>query len=174
MGASVPAVSAAAPAATYVPPAQAAYNPYGGFWIRVVATLLDGVIISAIATPLAFVFLLPSIIKIVRAGEASQDPPPEALGAIFLVIPLIFAAMWLYESLMTSSSWQGTVGKRVLHLKVTDVVGNKISFGRATGRFFAKLISQTLLSSLVYIVVAFTERKQGLHDMIAGTLVMKY
>jgi uncharacterized RDD family membrane protein YckC len=177
LGASVTAVSAvpaAAPAAAYVPPAPAVYNPYGGFWLRVVANIIDGAIVGVVAVPLVLILLFPSIIKIVHAAEANQDPPFEALGGIFLMIPLIVGGQWLYEALMTSSSWQGTLGKRILRMKVTDQAGNRISFGRATGRFFLKIISQMLMTNLVFIVVAFTERKQGLHDMIAGTLVMKY
>ncbi len=167
LNAGVPAAALAAPAA------PAAYSPYGGFWIRVAAYLLDNIIVGAVTAPLILIFLLPSIIKIIQAAEANQEPPPELFGAFFLVIPLIFVVQWLYEALMTSSSWQGTVGKRVLRLKVTDMAGNRISFGRATGRFFSKIISRTVMY-IGYIMVAFTERKQGLHDMIAGTLVMKY
>ena len=95
------------------------------------------------------------------------------LGALSTFIILVFVGYWLYEALLTSSSWQGTVGKRVLRLKVTDEAGNRIGFGRATGRFFAKLLSQFILW-IGFIMVAFTERKRGLHDMMAGTLVMKY
>lgn len=175
MGVSVPAVAAAAaPVVASAPPTAAApYSPYGGFWIRVAAYLLDNIIISAVTTPLVLIFLLPSIIKISHAAETNQEPPLELFGAIFLVVPLIVAGQWLYEALLTSSSWQGTVGKRVLRLKVTDMAGNRISFGRATGRFFSKIVSRMLMY-VGYIMVAFSERKQGLHDMIAGTLVMKY
>ena len=175
MSVGAPAVTTATPAAAYAPPAAAApYSPYGGFWIRVGAYLLDGVIIGAVTVPLALIFLLPSIIKIIHAAQENQQPSPELFGAFFVMIPLVLLGVWLYDALLTSSSWQGTIGKRVLRLKVTDLAGNKVSFGRATGRFFAKLISRALLTMFVYLVVAFSERKQGLHDMIAGTLVMKY
>jgi uncharacterized RDD family membrane protein YckC len=92
---------------------------------------------------------------------------------IFIVIFAVFAVIlqWLYYSLMESSSKQGTVGKMVLNLKVVDLVGNKISFGRATGRFFGKFLSGLLLN-IGYIMAAFTERKQALHDMLAGCLVI--
>lgn len=70
-------------------------------------------------------------------------------------------------------SWQGTLGKRILSLKVTDEAGNRISFGRATGRFFAKILS-SMFCCIGFIMIGFTERKRGLHDMIAGTLVMRY
>src|SRR5215471_4099691 len=82
MSVGAPAVATAAPAAVYPPPAVAApYSPYGGFWIRVGAYLLDGVIIGAVTVPLALIFLLPSIIKIIHAAEESQQPPPEMFAA---------------------------------------------------------------------------------------------
>ena len=82
------------------------------------------------------------------------------------------AASWLYGALMESSPYQATLGKMALGMKVTDLYGNRISFARATGRHFAKYISMITLC-IGFIMVGFTERKQGLHDMIAGTLVLK-
>jgi uncharacterized RDD family membrane protein YckC len=73
---------------------------------------------------------------------------------------------------LESSSMQATLGKMALGLKVTDLNGKQISFGKATGRYFAKIISAIILL-IGFIMVAFTEKKQGLHDMIAGTLVVK-
>jgi uncharacterized RDD family membrane protein YckC len=123
---------------------------------------------------LGIIFLLPSILRIIHAAQVNEEPSIEWFGPFFIIVPLILLGVWLYDACLTSSSWQGTVGKRVLRLKVTDLAGNKISFARATGRFFAKLLFRIVLTSLVYLVVAFTERKQGLHDLVAGTLVMKY
>jgi uncharacterized RDD family membrane protein YckC len=79
---------------------------------------------------------------------------------------------WLYYSLLESSAWQGTLGKKALGLEVTDLDGNRISFGRATGRFFAKIISAIILG-IGYIMAGFTEKKQALHDILAGTLVIR-
>jgi uncharacterized RDD family membrane protein YckC len=73
---------------------------------------------------------------------------------------------------MESSSKQATLGKMALALKVTDLQGRRISFARATGRHFAKIISGMILL-IGYIMAGFTERKQALHDMIAGTLVIR-
>ena len=67
---------------------------------------------------------------------------------------------------MEGSSHQATVGKIALGIQVTDLAGDRLSFGRALGRNLAKLISAIILA-------AFTERKQALHDMIAGALVVK-
>ena len=79
---------------------------------------------------------------------------------------------WLYYALLESSAWQATLGKKALGLEVTDMQGARISFGRATGRFFAKIISSIILC-IGFIMIGFTEKKQGLHDMIAGTLVIR-
>ncbi len=90
---------------------------------------------------------------------------------MFLI--LVFVGYWLYEALLTASSWQGTIGKRILRLKVTDEAGNRISFGRSTGRFFAKILSYVTLW-IGFIMVAFTDKKRGLHDILAGTVVTRY
>jgi uncharacterized RDD family membrane protein YckC len=55
---------------------------------------------------------------------------------------------------------------------VTDLAGRRISFGRATGRFFAKYISATILM-IGFVMAGFTEKKQALHDILAGTLVIR-
>lgn len=161
--------SAAAPGYT----AAQAPQPYAGFWIRVVAYILDGIILGAVFVPILLIFCLPIIMKAARSGDLDQGPPPELLAMIFTLIPFIWALHWLYEALLTSSRWQGTIGKRILRLKVTDDFGNKISFARSTGRFFAKILSGMVMN-VGFIMVAFMERKRGLHDIICGTQVLRY
>jgi uncharacterized RDD family membrane protein YckC len=73
---------------------------------------------------------------------------------------------------MESSSWQATLGKKALGMEVTDMEGRRIGFGRATGRTFGKIISAFILY-IGFLMAAFTEKKQALHDMIAGCLVIK-
>ena len=145
---------------------------YGGFWIRFLAYLLDGVILNVLFVPIFIIFLLPTFLKAINQVNA-EEPPTELFGAILLMIPVLYTVLWLYDALTTSSSWQGTVGKKVLRLKVTDEAGNRISFARATGRFFGKLLSGMIMN-VGFFMIAFTDRKQGLHDMIAGTLVTRY
>ena len=79
---------------------------------------------------------------------------------------------WLYEAVMTSSYRQGTFGKMAFGIKVTDMNGNRLSFGRASARHFAKYLSN-ITCLIGYLVALFTERKQALHDLIAGTVVLK-
>jgi uncharacterized RDD family membrane protein YckC len=174
---------AAAPARAYSAAPPVAYvaapaSPYGGFWIRLLAYLIDHIILSAIAAPLFFIMVLPAIIRIAREAEQNQEPPsPELiitiLSSVFVYIALAFVGQWLYEALLTSSSWQGTIGKRVLRLKVVDEAGNRIGFGRATGRFFAKILS-SMFFCIGFIMIGLTERKTGLHDLLAGTRVLRY
>jgi uncharacterized RDD family membrane protein YckC len=165
--------AAAAPALAYAPPV-ATGPEYGGFWLRVVAMLLDGVVLSVVITPIIFLVMFPAVKQAVDdAQRGSQDPPMELFARMFAVIPLIYLVNWLYDSLLTCSSWQGTVGKRVLRLKVIDQAGNRVSFGRATGRSLSKIFLSGILY-VGYIMVAFTDRKQGLHDMIAATYVVRY
>jgi uncharacterized RDD family membrane protein YckC len=171
---------AAAPARAYAPAPPVAYAPpsiYGGFWIRFLAHLIDHIILGAVAAPLFFIMVLPSIIRIAHEAERNQEAPsPELIvtivSSVFVYIALAFVGQWLYEALLTSSSWQATIGKRVLHLKVVDEAGNRIGFGRATGRFFAKILS-SMFFCIGFIMIGFTERKTGLHDMLAGTRVLR-
>jgi uncharacterized RDD family membrane protein YckC len=172
---------AAAPARAYAAAPPVAYAPpsiYGGFWIRFLAHFIDHLILGAVAAPLFFVMVLPAIVRIAHEAEQNQEPPsPELivtiLSSVFVYIALAFVGQWLYEALLTSSSWQGTIGKRVLRLKVVDEAGNRIGFGRATGRFFAKILS-SMFFCIGFIMIGLTERKTGLHDMLAGTNVLRY
>ncbi len=139
------------------------------------ATLIDSALLNIVMWPIVMIF---SSMGFLGAGTASRNPEDAfaalavLAGLAFVLVPLMFAATWLYEAFMTSSSWQGTVGKHILGLKVTDDNGNRIGFGRATARYFSKFIS-SMCFCIGYIMVAFTDKKKGLHDMIAGTLVMK-
>jgi uncharacterized RDD family membrane protein YckC len=118
---------------------------YAGFWRRLGAWFVD------------FLILIIPAILLSRIGGA---------GSL-----LVFLGEWVYFAYQESSEAQATFGKRALGIIVTDEAGNRISFGRATGRYFAKIIS-ALIILIGFIMIAFTRKKQGLHDMIAGTLVV--
>lgn len=150
----------------------------GGFWIRVVAYLIDQLLFTVAVLPFFLVLIFPSFSRLIRESEANQQQPgPEVvftiLGSMGLFFVIAFCGSWLYEALLTSSSWQGTVGKRIMRLKVTDDFGNKLSFGRSTARFFAKILSGWVMY-VGFIMVAFMERKRGLHDVICNTQVLHY
>ena len=132
---------------------------YAGFWIRVGAYFIDVIILIIGNFAIYALFGLSFI-------DSTQDP---SYGLADL---LSFIAGLAYFVGFNSSAMQGTPGKRALGLIVTDAQGNRISVLRALGRYFAKILSGIILL-IGYIMVAFTERKQGLHDMIAGTLVLR-
>jgi uncharacterized RDD family membrane protein YckC len=139
---------------------------YGGFWIRVVAAIIDSIIVGPVAVLFLVFFGGLSLAGIMHGVH------PLGLAVLGAARLVFFFGSWLYEALMESSSYQATLGKMALGLKVTDLYGNRISFGRATGRHFAKWLS-LFVFCIGYIMVGFTERKQGLHDLLAGTLVRR-
>ncbi|HEV2696493.1 MAG TPA: RDD family protein [Terriglobales bacterium] len=142
---------------------------YGGFWIRFVAVVIDAIIVNVVVWPVAGMLGL----AIGLAGGAISMPTIGVhLVNIIVVWTLSTLASWLYEAMMESSSKQATLGKMALGLKVTDLEGRRISFARASGRHFSKIISGAILA-IGFIMAGLTERKQALHDMIAGTLVRR-
>ena len=96
---------------------------------------------------------------------------PSGIIGIFLPIAGPLLGIWLYYALMESGSWQATVGKRAFGIKVTDEHGQRITFGRATGRYFGQILSSMILC-VGYMMAGWTGRKQGLHDLMAGTFVV--
>jgi len=159
------------PAPVGYPVAQAGVG-YGGFWIRVVAAIIDFLVVRVVLFPFKALFGLGGLAAGGFGGfHRGLSLPYLIFGGGVLAI-LTIGASWLYEAFMESSSYQATLGKMAFGMKVTDLYGNRISFARATGRHFAKIISGMILG-IGFIMVGFTERKQGLHDMIAGTLVWR-
>lgn len=102
---------------------------------------------------------------------ASEALAAAAVGATFIIIIVMMIAVWLYFALMESSGKGATLGKRALGIKVTGLNGNRISFGKATGRFFGKMIFGVILY-IGFIMAGFTEKKQALQDIVAGCLVV--
>jgi len=103
---------------------------------------------------------------------AINDDPDAFMARLLPLYGSVFVLYWLYFALMDSSSTQGTLGKMAVGIKVCDMNGQRLSFGHATGRYFAKILSGLTLM-VGYVMVAFTEKKQGLHDMVASTLVVR-
>jgi len=135
---------------------------YGGFLERFAAAFIDGII----TTGLGFVVGLFFGIVMVIGGQQDQS----ILEVVGNLIGMVIG--WLYYAIMESSSKQATLGKMALGMKVTDLNGNRIGFGRATGRYFAKTLSFLLLG-IGFLMVLFTEKKQGLHDILAGCVIVK-
>ena len=153
---------------------------YAGFWKRFAAYCIDAIILGVAA----WLLLLP-ILGVIGLGmadsmdlqsgemseEATQGMIATFIGAYFSFLAVLTIASWLYFALMESSAKQATLGKMALSIIVTDVNGNRLTFGRATGRYFGKIISGLILY-IGFLMAAFTEKKQALHDIIAGSLVV--
>lgn len=144
---------------------------YAGFWRRFLAVYIDGVVIGSAM----YVIILPFLFMTMAAGRGfSEMPSPAAtafmgvMGLLWLIMALIIP--WIYEAAMISSSKQATLGKRAVGIVVTDLEGNRITFGKATGRYFGKYLSSLILL-IGFIMAAFTEKKQALHDIMAGCLL---
>ena len=140
---------------------------YAGFWVRVLAYLIDFVILLFAQFTILSLFGESSIgsAGAMNYGvNASTDDP--LLSLILLIIAIGYFVAF------ESSATQATPGKMALGLIVTDMDGRRISVLRALGRYFAKFLSGLILF-IGYIMVAFTDRKQGLHDLLASTLVVK-
>jgi uncharacterized RDD family membrane protein YckC len=165
----------APPQSPVVPATSAAYGGslaqvrYGGFWIRFVAFIIDALVVGIFVWPISAMIALA-----IGVAGGVVAMPTIGVHLVWGIVGFAFSvcANWIYEAAMESSSKQATLGKMALGLKVTDLEGRRISFARATGRYFAKLLSLMILL-VGYIMAGFTERKQALHDMIAGTLVQR-
>ena len=123
---------------------------YAGFWIRAAAYIVDLVILFLIGLCSTFF--------------TGEDSPAHLLVS--------FLIAWGYTAGLTSSHFQGTLGKKVLGLKVVDLNGSRISFAHESGRWLAEILSFIILG-IGYLMIAFNSKKQGLHDQIAGTYVIK-
>jgi uncharacterized RDD family membrane protein YckC len=180
---SVAAVTASAPVTAPAPAGAPAYAAvprveYAGFWVRFLAFVIDTVVMSLgvilVLIPLIFLTGLGALLSSIHPDEDLNDAGIFLIfGVIFLCATVSLAVTWLYHAWMESSEWQATVGKRALGLVVTDMAGQRISFGRATGRHFGKIITNMVPALIGYIMAGFTAKKQALHDMIADCLILR-
>lgn len=145
----------------YATPRRLGYDVnYAGFWWRFLAALIDGIIIG-----------IPFRILDTMLENATMSEETIVILALgLLVVQLV--TYWLYDALMTSSTARGTLGKKWLGIQVSDLNGDQLTFGRATGRYFAKIVSY-LTIYIGFIWAAFHPQKRALHDLIAGTVVTK-
>jgi len=143
---------------------------YAGFWIRLVAYIIDSIILLIIAFGIGFIYGIFLAISYPEFSDYSFSRPQSIGFMIFLYI-IIIVIQWIYFAYQESSSKQATIGKQALGLIVTDHNGNQLSFSKATGRWLAKILSGLILG-VGLLMIGFTEKKQGLHDMIANTYVI--
>jgi uncharacterized RDD family membrane protein YckC len=128
---------------------------YAGFWIRVGALVVDSIIQWTLALSLWFFFMI-------TAGEIG----------IAIAVAINAVLTLFYEAYFTSRNWYATPGKKAVGIEVMDTNYQPLGFGVAMGRSLLKL-ANLFTFGLGYLMVAFTDKKQGLHDKLAGTLVVK-
>ncbi|HMB57800.1 MAG TPA: RDD family protein [Arenimonas sp.] len=146
---------------------------YAGFWRRFAAWFVDATLVTIVYYAIFFAIMMIAGVGL-RGFEPGADPAamqPMMMVVIlmgYVVYPIISSLYFVFQE---SSEAQATLGKRLLGIKVTDLDGQRLSRGRALGRWASHIVS-LLTMYIGYIVAAFTERKQGLHDMVASTLVV--
>jgi uncharacterized RDD family membrane protein YckC len=172
-----PALAVTVPA--LAPIAVAPHPVYAGFWLRFLAYIVDAIILAVCCGPIlvgiAVAMGVGSSIMTFPRGDDPMAWMPATLGLTFISICALVGLLggWLYHALLESSDWQATAGKKFLGLVVTDLSGQKISFARASGRHFGKIVTSLIPLGIGYILAGITEKKQALHDMLAGCLVLR-
>ncbi len=152
---------------------------YAGFWLRVLAYFIDTAILGIFAVPILIGAAMAMGIGGVIANLPHNDGPfangMPPVFALFLTVCIFVGVFgtWLYFAFLESSEWQGTAGKKVLGLIVTDLQGHRVTFARASGRHFAKIVTSFIPLGIGYAMAGFTEKRQALHDMIASCLVLR-
>ena len=154
---------------------------YAGFWLRFVAYIIDYIVIQILQTFLIIPLLAMFGISFFATDgfDFSYMDEEEVIamvlafvGAASTFILLAYLLQILYFTIMEASKFQATLGKMALGLKVTDMDGKPLDFVKAFLRNLSKIISGMLLL-IGYIMAGLTDKKQALHDMIAGALVVK-
>ena len=145
-------------------------SPFKGFWIRLVALLLDGILITM------GVFIIFFVLTFTAGSLFGEDA---AVGTFMILIVLFIFAMLLYKPLMEGSEYQGTFGKYFLGMKIVNQKGERITMTASFIRTIVYLLQTSIplvqmVSWLALLMVGFTEYKQGLHDIASGTYVVPY
>lgn len=149
--------------------------PYIGFFRRALAFIIDNILTSIPPTVICLPFLYwqTKLWEQVPPGDTQQLAQLGMLVVLYSLWQLLsLITFWLYTAFCESSSWQATLGKRLLRIKVVDQQGQRLSFLHATGRTFAKVVSYATFY-IGFVMAGCTKRKRALHDIIAQTYVVR-
>ncbi|MGF6496070.1 putative RDD family membrane protein YckC [Luteibacter sp. 621] len=151
---------------------------YAGFWLRFGAWVIDYILITI---PSTFIAMAMGFQHAITTFFAQMETNQSAAMTAYLdeVRPIAYVVLligFVYYVLFESSKWQATPGKLAVGIRVTDTAGQRLTAGRAAGRNLIRLANAvpflSILPMVFYITAAFSERKQGIHDMLAGTYVL--
>ena len=139
-----------------------------GFWMRVIASLIDWIILASMSA-----MLIGAIAGIAAAfGKSSRDVAT-AIGVGFGIVAAVVGS-WLYEALMTSSERGATLGKWAIGARIVRADGQRLTFGRATTRYLLKgMITPMVPLGIGFMLAGWTKGKRALHDLMADTLVIR-
>jgi uncharacterized RDD family membrane protein YckC len=142
-----------------------------GFWKRTAAYLIDGMLVGIVSQVIQMVLLIGIGLSSGLGGASAGFNTPASVIMLLMVylLPVTMAA--LYFGLFHASTKQATLGKMAVGIKVVRSDGRRISLGRGIGRYLGFLVSSLTLC-IGFLMAAFTERKQALHDMMCDTLVV--
>ena len=141
---------------------------YAGFWIRVGAKLIDGVVL---ALPLVVLFAVGFVMFLAPKGKAEPQFAVALLPLFQLLLQFGYLAIKVGYDIFFVGKYGATLGKMACGLRVVTAEGGKVSYGRATGRAFAEILSG-MICDIGYLIVAFDDQKRGLHDHICNTRVI--
>ncbi len=153
------------------PATKRSFRRYGGFWIRLVARILDSVILWVVLLPMSYAMgvFLPDLWR-----PHPVTPDIRSFGPLFGALAILNLFSWtialLYEGWFVSNRG-GTPGKLLFGLRIVRPTGDKLSFSRACGRYLATIASGLTLF-IGYIMAAFDDQKRALHDYICDTRVL--
>lgn len=159
---------------TAVAPLPAELPAYGGFWRRAVAVILDGILLNILLSPLYLAWVWPVMLNAGRTRPDDMDPS-QALAVVGTCLGYLAVAGVIetaYFAFLESSSQQASLGKLAMGLKLTDLEGARITFAKAVLRRVARTV--TAFTFLIgFLMMLWTRRRQTLHDLMAGTLVLR-
>ncbi|QNP39636.1 RDD family protein [Lysobacter solisilvae (ex Woo and Kim 2020)] len=184
LGAGANPYAVAEPSSPYAPPRAALHDGnayvgggevvYAGFWKRFAAYFIDSVLVGIVTWIVQMIIMAgfgASTGLAARSDPGSMIASAGIVGFLFGMVIVPLAMQAVYFAWMHSSDRQATLGKMAVGIKVTDDDGQRISFARGIGRYFAAILSSLILC-IGYLMAGFTERKRALHDMVASTLVV--
>lgn len=139
---------------------------YSGFWVRGAAHIIDGLVLTIIS----MIIIMPLGFLIGFTSAMSESKFMEFMGQVIMTI-IGFAISWAYYIFMTHK-FQATLGKMAVGAKVLDANGQRLSLGKIVLRETIGKFVSGMIMGIGYLMVAFTSKKQGLHDMMAGSVVV--
>jgi uncharacterized RDD family membrane protein YckC len=147
----------------YLPVAAGAALPYAGFWVRVAASIFDGLILMPVLI-LAFIGFFAAFPDFLSTDDAQGG----GWRALFQLALVVIGAC--YETVFVGA-WGATPGKMICNLRVVRGDGARVTYLRAFCRYFAKRLN-VITFGLGYLIIAFDAEKRGMHDYLCSTRVI--